>query len=58
MNESLLVQLGYKIVLESNRIVISKGDVFISKGFVSERLFKLNIISTSINEFFLKIFFN
>ena len=47
------MQLGYKIVLDSNKIVIFKGDVFIDKGFVSKGLFKLNVISPSINNFFL-----
>lgn len=44
INGSLLVQLGYKIVLESNKIVIFKSDIFIIKGFISKELFKLNII--------------
>jgi hypothetical protein len=47
---SLLVQLGYKVVLESNKVVISKHDVFIGKGYVSDGLFKLNIISQLVNE--------
>lgn len=47
---SLLVQLSYKIVLESNKIVTSKDDIFIRKGFVFEGLFKLNIIYPSINK--------
>ncbi|CAL5397431.1 unnamed protein product [Camellia sinensis] len=40
---SCLVQLGYKIVMESNKIVISKNDIFIGKGFVCDGLFKLNV---------------
>ena len=47
---SLLVQVGYKIILQFNKIVISKSDIFIEKIFVSKGLFKLNIISSSINE--------
>ncbi|KAH7856800.1 hypothetical protein Vadar_005696 [Vaccinium darrowii] len=37
------VHLGYKVVMESNKVVISKNDVFIGKGFVSDVLFKLNV---------------
>ena len=40
---SCLVQLGYKIVMESNKIVINKNDIFIDKDFVCDGLFKLNV---------------
>ena len=43
---SSLVQLGYKIVLESNRVIISKNNVFIGKGYVCDGLFKLNNVSS------------
>lgn len=50
INKPLLVKLGYKVVLKSNRAVISKGEMFIRKDFVSEGLFKLNVLSFIINE--------
>jgi hypothetical protein len=49
----LLVQLGYKIVIEFNKIVISKHDVFIGKAYVSDGLFKLNIISQLVKVVFM-----
>ncbi|CAL9030102.1 unnamed protein product [Prunus brigantina] len=46
---SSLVQQGYKVVLESNMVVITKNNVFIGKGFISEGLFKLNVYSKVIH---------
>ena len=45
LNSSLLVKLGLKVVLESNKVVISRGDKFIGKGFVTNGLFKLNVMT-------------
>ena len=51
LSGSLLVQIGLKVILESNKVVISRRDKFIDKGFVSEGLFKLNVIApTNINK--------
>lgn len=47
---SLLVQRGYKFVLESNKVIITKGDLFIGKGYVVNGLFKLNTMFASSNE--------
>ena len=41
---SCLVQQSYKVVLESNRVVITLNDVFIGKGYVIDGLFKLNVV--------------
>ncbi|KAI5350367.1 hypothetical protein L3X38_003258 [Prunus dulcis] len=41
---SSLVKQGYKIVMESNRIVITRNDVFIGKGYVCDGLFKINVV--------------
>lgn len=46
---SLLVQAGYKIVLEANKVVITKNDVFIGKGFIFDGLFKMNVIPKCLN---------
>ena len=40
----LLIQLGFKVVLEFNKVIISKKNIFIENNFMSEELFKLNII--------------
>ena len=50
ISASLLVQLGYKVILESNKVVISKREIFIEKDFVSEGLFKINMLPLSSNE--------
>ena len=44
---SLLIHSGHKIVLESNCLIISKGNLFVGKGFVSDGLFRLNICEPS-----------
>ena len=44
ISASLLVQQGYKVVFESNRVVISKFGVFIGKGYICNGLFKLNVM--------------
>ena len=36
LSGSLFVQLGFEIVLESNKIIISKEDINIGKSFVSK----------------------
>lgn len=43
---SLLIQYGYKILLESNRLVISKRNLFVS-CFVSGDLFRFNACEPS-----------
>ena len=47
---SLLVQQGFHLVFESNKVVISHGVIFIRKGYLSEGLFKLNVMVSSSNE--------
>lgn len=44
INRSLLISRRYKIILEFNRLVITRGIKFVEKGFVSEDLFKLSVI--------------
>jgi hypothetical protein len=39
---SLLCRDGYKLVFESNKVVISKFGNFIGKGYISGRLFRLS----------------
>ena len=50
INGSFLIFRGYKIVLESNKLIITRNSKFIEKGFVSESLFKLSIISKDSNK--------
>ena len=41
---SLLNLQGFKLVFESSKVVISKNNVFVGKGYVCDGLFKLNIM--------------
>ena len=45
ISTSLLVQQGYKVVFESNRIVITSHCVFIGKCYICESLFQLSLTS-------------
>jgi hypothetical protein len=46
---SLLCQDGYKLVFESNKLVMSKFGNFIDKGYISGGLFHLNTSDYSYN---------
>ena len=52
ISTSLLVQQGYKVVFESNRVVITKHGVFIGKGYICDGLFKLSLIPFSSNKIY------
>ena len=47
---SLLVRQGFHLVFESNKVIIFHGVMFIEKRYLSEVLFKLNVIVSSIND--------
>ena len=40
---SLLGKVGVKVQFESNKIVITENNVFVGKGYCSQRLFVLNV---------------
>ncbi|KAM1053110.1 hypothetical protein ACFX2C_000643 [Malus domestica] len=42
---SFLSNKGFKIVFESDKFVITKGGVYVGKGYLAEGLFKLNVLS-------------
>ncbi|KAH9802189.1 hypothetical protein KPL71_001277 [Citrus sinensis] len=46
---SLLNKHGFRMVFESNRVVLSKSGLYVGKGYVNDGLFKLNI-STSMRK--------
>jgi len=50
ISKSSLLRAGYVIVNESNKFIISKSNIFIAKGFVSDCIFRLNVINSSDNE--------
>ena len=50
ISRSLLISRGYKIILESNKLIIIRNNEFIEKDFVSEGLFKLSVILKNSNK--------
>ncbi|KAL6583726.1 hypothetical protein OROMI_003015 [Orobanche minor] len=42
---SILVRKGFKLVFESDRVIIKKFDRFLGKGYLTEGLFKLNALA-------------
>ena len=43
VSDSLLTKLGFKLVFESNKFVLSKGGIFIGKGYMYDGILELNI---------------
>ena len=51
VSTALLVKNGFKCVQVSDKVVISKNEMFIGKGYPNESLFKLNVmVIDSINK--------
>ncbi|GKD89632.1 hypothetical protein Tco_1365139 [Tanacetum coccineum] len=48
VSNSVLNHCGYKQVIESNKFVLSKHGVFIDFGYLSNQMFKLNIVNDNI----------
>ena len=42
---SLLSKNGFKMVFESDKFVLSKGGMYVGKGYLSKGLFKLNVMT-------------
>ena len=42
---SLLNKHGFRMVFESNRVVLSKCGMYVGKGYVNDGLFKLNVMT-------------
>ncbi|GJX99431.1 zinc finger, CCHC-type containing protein [Tanacetum coccineum] len=53
VSSSVLNNCGYKQVIESNKFVLSKHGVFIGFGYLSNHMFRLNIISDNIGSAFM-----
>ncbi|GJW25182.1 zinc finger, CCHC-type containing protein [Tanacetum coccineum] len=52
VSSSVLNNYGYKQVTESNKFVLSKHGVFIGFGYLSNHMFRLNIVSDNIDPAF------
>ncbi|GJT83587.1 zinc finger, CCHC-type containing protein [Tanacetum coccineum] len=51
VSSSILNNCGYKQVTESNKFVLSKHDMFIGFGYLSNLMYKLNIVNDNIDKF-------
>ena len=47
---SLLYKNEFKCVTISGKIVISKGEVYVGKGYLTEGLYKMNVMNVEINK--------
>ncbi|PHU01485.1 hypothetical protein BC332_31272 [Capsicum chinense] len=47
---SLLDKNGFKCVTVSEKIVISKGEMYVGKGYLTEGLYKMNVMIVGINK--------
>ncbi|KAM3328011.1 hypothetical protein P3S68_033473 [Capsicum galapagoense] len=47
---SLLDKNGFKCVTVSEKIVISKGEVYVGKGYLTEGLYKMNVMNVEIKK--------
>nr|GEY88848.1 zinc finger, CCHC-type [Tanacetum cinerariifolium] len=53
VSSSILNNYGYKQVIESNKYVLSKHGLFIGFGYLSNHMFRLNIVSDNIDPAFM-----
>ncbi|GJW27757.1 zinc finger, CCHC-type containing protein [Tanacetum coccineum] len=53
VSSSVLNNCGYKQVIESNKFVLSKHGVFIGFGYLSNQMFRLNIVNDNIASSFM-----
>ncbi|GJT21196.1 zinc finger, CCHC-type containing protein [Tanacetum coccineum] len=56
VSSSMLNNCGYKQVIKSNKFILSKHDVFIGSGYLSNHMFMLNIVSDNIGSVFMPTF--
>ena len=42
---SLLSKHGFRIIIESDKVILSKSSMFVGKGYATDGLFKLNVMS-------------
>ena len=49
VSSSLLNKHGFRIVFESDKVVLSKSGLYVGKGYVCDGLFKLNVMTIKPN---------
>ncbi|XP_019231786.1 PREDICTED: uncharacterized protein LOC109212591 [Nicotiana attenuata] len=50
VSTSLLVKNDFKCVFVSDKVVVSKNEMYVGKGYLTEGLFKLNVIAIDMNK--------
>ena len=50
VSTSLLTKNGFECVFVSNKVVISKNEVYVGKGYLTEGLFKINVMTIDMNK--------
>ena len=49
VSTNLLYMIGVKAVLESNKLILSKNEIFVGKGYATNGMYKLNIINKEVS---------
>ena len=50
VSSSLLNKNGFRIVIESDKLVSTKSGMFVGKGYINDGVFKINVMSVKYNE--------
>ena len=45
VSNSLLSKNGFKLVFESNNFILTKNEVYVGKGYLTNGLFKINVMT-------------
>ena len=45
VSNSLLSKNGFKMVFESNNFILTKNEVYVGKGYLTNGLFKINVMT-------------
>ena len=48
VSTNLLCKSGVKVVLESDKLILSKNEIFVGKGYATDDMYKLSIIDEDI----------
>ena len=49
VSANLLCKSGLKIVLESNKLILSKNGIFVGNGYITDGMYKLSIINKEVS---------
>ena len=49
VSANLLYKSGLKVVLESNKLILSKNGIFVGNGYITDGMYKLSIINKEVS---------